>query len=134
MRVQQRSLLVLACALITCARLAAAGCAGEIFLCNDRNLCASTQCPQGLVCRVDNCNGCVAKCEPPNTVHIMSLPGAGPMMGGGSSSSNGAGAGNSKPTPAPTSTSPKVVTEASCPCPRSFMPVCATDGKRYNNK
>lgn len=122
-------LIVLAC-LVASARLAAAGCAGEIFDCKGpKDPCASKACGAGMVCRTDNCKGCFAKCEPPGMVHIMSMPSAEPAMqptplpstptpGAGSSS-----AGSSQPQP---TTNTKVTQEAGCRCPRIYSPVCGS--------
>lgn len=113
-------------------RAVSAGCAGEILDCKPRNLCATKQCGQGLVCRVDNCNGCTAMCEPPGTVHIMSLPSSSSASkpakpGTGSTSTVNTGNSQVSQESGPSPSGP------SCPCPKSYIPVCSTDGKVYAN-
>lgn len=117
-----QKLVVLAC-LMAGMQITSAGCAGEIFICNgDKNPCNNKQCGAGMVCRVDNCKGCFAKCEPPGMVHIMSMPSGPEPMSSSSGSTGSKGSG-------PASSNGKVTSEAGpaapvCPCPRILSPVC----------
>jgi hypothetical protein len=103
--------------LLSSIQLASAGCAGEIFICRgDKDPCSNKQCPQGQVCRVNNCRGCFAQCEPPNMVHVMGLGQPNPGSNSpGSSSSNGKVTQEAGPSRG-----------AACACPRNYSPVCGT--------
>lgn len=111
--------------LIVCIQLATAGCPTEIFNCNEKraSLCAAQQCSGGLTCHINNCGGCRAECQPKGTVSIMSV-GGGSMQGITESGTRPTAAAGEQQQPP----------SKPCACPLIYAPVCASDGKRFDNK